>query len=80
MIDTNDPFYRALVPQLQEEVANRMATLASGGAAHTATDAATTGEKYAAQCAYIDAMNTVITLCNQINAEMYGGTKQNDQG
>lgn len=70
-----DQFYRALVPRLQEDLANRMASLASGGAARTSTDAATTGEKYAAQVSYIDALNAVLRVCDEIETEMYGGKK-----
>ena len=70
-----DPFARALLPRLEEDVAKRMTALASGSAARNADEAATTGEKYAGQTMYIKAMNDVIDLIHEIETEMYGGKK-----
>jgi hypothetical protein len=67
-----DRFHQALHDKLSEELAKRMAGLASGDAAVVTGETVTTGEKYAAKTAYIKALHDVIDACEEISAEQHG--------
>ena len=67
-----DPFHRHLYGVLSQEISSRMASLATGSASRTIDDRSTVAEKYAAEVAYIDALNTVLEKCKEIEVDMYG--------
>jgi hypothetical protein len=67
LAEISDPFHRRLYTLLTQELANRMTDLANGSAARISEDTASVGEKYAAQVAYIKAMNDVLEICDDIS-------------
>ena len=78
-----DPFHRAIHDRLSDEIDKRMVAMASGSAVRTESDQVSTAEKYAAQCAYLQAFNDIIDICKQIELERYGprpGEGEQQQG
>jgi len=67
-----DPFHRQLSNVLTPLIDDKMVALAKGNATKTESDTASTAEKYAAQVAYIQALNDVLDRCREIELEMYG--------
>ena len=67
-----DPFFRKLYSVLSEDINARTISLATGSASRTIDDRSTVAEKYAAEVAYIDALNTVLEKCKEIEIDMYG--------
>ena len=67
-----DPFHRALSNVLTVKIDSRMLALADGSAVKVAEDTISTAEKYAAQTAYLKALNDVLAACAEIELEMYG--------
>lgn len=54
-----------------------MRNLALGSATHHVGEAANTAEKYAAQTSYIQALNDILDLAEQVEKEIYS-TPQED--
>lgn len=73
MPDLIDAFHRRLYPVLAKDIENRMLQLAEGSAKTIQGGAETVAEKYAAQVAYITALNDVLSKCHEIEVDMYGG-------
>jgi hypothetical protein len=67
-----DPFFRSLAKQLNEVLADRMMQLSQGSASQITGEVATTGEKYAAQCSYIKAINDVLSMGQEIQKRQAG--------
>ena len=59
-----DPFHREVNKVLAEEVDKRMVHLASGGAA--------SHEEYKYQVGYLEALNRVLAICQDIENDRYG--------
>jgi hypothetical protein len=74
-----DQFFRALGPRLEEDIANRMASLAGGSATQIVGSPISTAERYAAEVSYIKALNDVLRVCHEIEVEMYGGKKPDEE-
>jgi hypothetical protein len=74
-----DRFHRSLHERLKEMLAGRTLRLVSGGAVKTENDQVSTAEKYAAQTAYIQAINDFIGLCAEVSSEMHGTKKEEDE-
>lgn len=60
----SDRFHRALYERLAPSVDERMIKLATGSAANY--------EQYQNQVGFIEAMNSVLRICREIEADMYG--------
>ena len=67
-----DRFHQNLRKKLLEDISARMTQLASGAASKTEYDQASTAEKYAAQVSYLRALNEVLDLCEQLDADQHG--------
>lgn len=67
-----DPFHRALYGRLKQKLEACIEGLASGSAASALDDPATVAEKYAAQVAYIKALNDVLEVCEELERDRYG--------
>ena len=67
-----DPVHRHLSNVLTPLIDDKMVALAKGNATKTDLDTVSTAEKYAAQVAYIQALNDVLDRCAEIENEMYG--------
>lgn len=63
-----DPFHRALASLVNEEIAKRQYNLAHGSASRITEDMASVAEKYAAQASYIEALESVLDLCKQVES------------
>lgn len=74
-----DQFHRAIYAKLSEEISRRMIQLAEGSAKTIQGSDATVAEKYAAQVSYIEALNDVLDMCQQIENDIYGTKKPDDQ-
>lgn len=61
-----DPFHRELALRLDGELTKRTAELAHGSARRHTGDEASVAEKYAAQVAYIQAVEDFINVCAEI--------------
>lgn len=61
-----DPFGRAIHLILTEEIERRRNNLANGSAARNTEDSRTVAENYAAQVAYIEALNAVLGICKDV--------------
>lgn len=72
----NDRFHRALHERLSDYIASLMEGLAKGSAGQLPGEAASTAEKYAGQVARIAAMTEVLDLCEEIERDFYGPSKQ----
>jgi hypothetical protein len=70
----DDEFHRRLNKLLVEKMDNRMVQLANGGAMQIRESTTTVAENYAAQVAYIKALNDVIGWCQEVEDEKYGKT------
>ena len=68
-----DPFHRQLYPILMGELAERKDKLAAGAAARIQNDTHSVAENYAAQVAYIKALEDIIQRCAQLERDMQGG-------
>ena len=78
-----DPFHRSVHDLLSSEIDKRMVALASGAAVRTESDQVSTAEKYAAQCAYLQALNDIVEVCKELELERYGprpGEGEQQQG
>lgn len=62
--DYQDRFHRTLAERLSLDVSNRMTTLCSGGAADYPS--------YRYQVGMIEALTSVLSLCADIERDMYG--------
>ena len=71
-----DPFHRALREKLLGVISDRTEALASGGAAQGAPDTPTVAEKYAALVSYIAALRGDLDLCDELDRERYGQSKE----
>lgn len=71
-----DPFFRALFDTLAPEIDKRMAHLAAGSAALVDGARKTVAENYASECATIAAYGEVLRVCEEIQANIYGGRKE----
>lgn len=71
----SDPFFRNLYARLEEELGDRVNSLASGSAlilgANTGIDAVSTAMKYQAAISYIQALQQVMQLGLEIDKERY---------
>ena len=56
-----------------------MASLAGGSATQIVNSPVSTAERYAAEISYIKAMNDVIGMCDEIDAQMYGSKKPDEE-
>ena len=77
--DLIDPFHRELYKRLQIEYQDRAAALARGNANQNVGEIATTAEKYAAQVAYIRALQDVLDVCEELERDRYGARKRDDE-
>lgn len=73
-----DPFHRDLRAQLEEHLQDRYERLINSGATQLPMESTTTAEKYAAQCAYIHAVQEVIKICNQLEQDRFGRKLEDD--
>jgi hypothetical protein len=65
--DIIDPFYRRLYPKLEELLGNKSRALALGTARQLVGETRTTGEKYEAEVGYVQAINEIIDICDQLD-------------
>lgn len=70
--DLIDPFHRALHRRLAADLEERILNLAAGSAAQNDSDTKSVAEKYAAQVAYIRAIQDVMGICEELERERYG--------
>ena len=73
-----DPFHRKIYDRLSADIDNRMVALSGGSATKTQDDQVSTAEKYAAQCMYLQALNDVLKMCVEIEADHYGARPGED--
>ena len=80
----SDPFFRQLYNKLAEELDDRVNNLARGSAlvlgAHAGLDAITTAMKYQAAVSYIQALEAVIEHGLDLDKDIYGNRKTNNDG
>lgn len=74
-----NPFFRELHDQLAPEIDRRIVSLASGSAKRTEGSPETVAEAYAAQCAYIQALNEVLKVCANIEHNIHGNRPEESQ-
>lgn len=74
-----DPFFRELHDRLAPEIDNRIVALASGSAKRTEGSVETVAEAYAAQCAYIQALNLVLQIGTEIEHNRHGNRPEEQQ-
>jgi hypothetical protein len=67
-----------MLPRLQDDLAQRMSSLAGGSATQIVGSPISTAERYAAEVSYIKALNDVIRVGEEIEVEMYGGKKPDE--
>ena len=72
-----DPFHRAIKVHLDAAIEQAVDELSNGSAAKLIDDAATTGEKYAAQVARIRTLRLMLALCEQVSEEIIRPAKVN---
>lgn len=73
-----DPFHRELYGKVMEQITNRAERLINGSAARTTDGVSSVAENYAAQTAYIKALQDVLGLCEDIERDRYGVKRQED--
>lgn len=76
--DLQDPFHRILHVRLAEDLEKRKDALSKGSAARITEDTQSVPEKYAAQVAYIKALQDVLDLCEELEQERYIVVKRKD--
>lgn len=76
--DLIDPFHRSLHARLTEEINKRVTALAQGSAAKTLDSGSTVAENYAAQTSYIQALVSVLDVCEELEQERYGARKKDE--
>ena len=77
-----DPALRQLYKQLVADLESRVSALSQGAAIshvdHGYIDAVATAVRYKSDVAHIQAIQQVIDLCEQIDRQAYGATKNNE--
>lgn len=74
-----DPFFRELYNELAPEIDRRMVALAAGSAKRIEGSPETVAEAYAAECAFIAAMNLVLEICSGIEHNRHGNRPEEQQ-
>lgn len=67
-----DPFHRALYAELMPDLEKRKDGVAHGSAVGLSDSSISTSENYAAQCAYIKALEDVLAKCEELERARYG--------
>lgn len=76
-----DPFFKSLYTKIAEEIDNRSTSLLSGGAlihGGIGIDAIATAVKYQAAISYIEALQFVLEVGQDLDKERYGKRSSND--
>lgn len=73
-----DRFHQSLKAKLQEEINKKVEALKRGNARQLPGEVVTTAEKYAAAIMYIEALEGVLKICDEISADQYGTKRESD--
>lgn len=74
-----NPFFRELYDRLAPEIDKRMVALCQGSAKRIEGSPETVGEAYAAECAYIGALNDVLKVCTELEHNQHGNRPEEQQ-
>jgi hypothetical protein len=81
MTIVSDPFFRKMLPKLEEELNDRVNNLARGSALvigeRVGIDIANTAMNYQKSIAYIEALQNVIELGCEMDRDQYGHRSKN---